>query len=79
MSHTRNALVDAIASLQTSDGGIIAASEVHELLTKIQDILENVVSKGVNNTACILAYVFNICFQAASWHWSFTVSLFSQY
>ena len=43
--------MDNIASLQVSDGGVIAASEVHELLTKIHDILDNAMSKLVGNTA----------------------------
>ena len=34
-------------------------SEVHELLIKIHDILDNVVSKQVCNPACIFAHVFN--------------------
>ena len=32
ISHTRTALTDTVASLQGSDGGVIAASEVHELI-----------------------------------------------
>ena len=31
-SHTRAAVFDTISSLQCSDGGVIAASEVNELL-----------------------------------------------
>ena len=42
--HIRTAVGDTIASLQGSDGGMIAVMEVHELLTKIHDILDNVVS-----------------------------------
>ena len=42
-SHTRAALVDTVASLQGSDGGLIAASKVHELLTKFHDILDSAV------------------------------------
>ena len=34
-------------------------SEVHELLTKIYDILDKTVSKQVGNTAYILAYLLN--------------------
>ena len=34
-------------------------SEVHELLLRIHDILDNVFSKQVGNSACILAYLFN--------------------
>ena len=37
-------MVDTSASLQGSDGGVIAALEVHELLTKIYDILDNALS-----------------------------------
>ena len=51
--HTSTALVDAIACQQGSDGGVIAASEVHELLTKINDILDSAVSKQVDITAYI--------------------------
>ena len=42
-SHTRTALVDTIASLWGSASGVIAALEVHDLLTKIHDILDNAV------------------------------------
>ena len=59
ISHTSAAPVDNIASLPVSDGGVIAASEVHALHTKIQDILDSAVSKWVGNMACILAYLFN--------------------
>ena len=38
------------------DGGIIAASEMHELQTKI---IDSAVSKWVGNTAHVLAYLFN--------------------
>ena len=53
---TNNALVDTFASLQGSEGGVIAASQVHELLTKIHDNLENAVSKWVANPTYILVY-----------------------
>ena len=43
ISHTRTTLFDTIASLQDSNGGLIAASKVHEL-TKIHDILDSAVS-----------------------------------
>ena len=43
-----------------SEGGGIAASEVHRMSTKINDILDSAVSKQVDNTACILAYLFLI-------------------
>ena len=59
ISHATAAL-DTIASLQGSDGGIIVASEVQELLTKILDILYNAVSKWDGNTAHILVYLFNL-------------------
>ena len=39
-SYVRTALVDTIATIQGSDGGIIADLEVHELLTKIHDIMD---------------------------------------
>ena len=38
---------------------MISASEVHELLIKIHDILDDVVSKQAGNMAHILAYLFN--------------------
>ena len=56
---TRVTHVDAIAFLQGSDAGVIAASAVHELLPKTNDTLDSVVSKQVDNTTCILAYIFN--------------------
>ena len=62
-SHTRTVLVDTITSLQGSDGGGIAASEVHELLTKIHDILEKVMSKWIGNMACTLAFLVNSAFR----------------
>ena len=39
MSHTRDAHVGTVASLQDPDEGVISVSEVHQLLTKIHDIL----------------------------------------
>ena len=45
ISCTRTALVDTTAFLQGSKGGLIAASEVHGLLTKFPDILDSAVSK----------------------------------
>ena len=45
ISCTRGVLVDTIANLKSSVSGMIVASEVHELLTKIHDILHNAVSK----------------------------------
>ena len=66
ISHTRTALVDTIASLQDSDGGVIPVLEVHELLTKIHDILDNGMLKQVGDAACILAYLFMFYYQKAS-------------
>ena len=40
-------LVSGIASPQVHDGGVVAASEVHELLSKIHDILDNAGSEVV--------------------------------
>ena len=34
-------------------------SEVHEILIKVHDILDNAVSKQFGNSACILAHVIN--------------------
>ena len=53
ISHTRTVLVNTIASLQDSDFKVIPVSEVHELLTKINDILDNAIAKQVGNTAHI--------------------------
>ena len=57
ISHLRIALVDALSSLPNSEGSVILVSEVCELLLKVHDILDNAVSKGVGNSACILAHV----------------------
>ena len=54
ISHTRTDLVYTTASVQGSDGGVIAASKAHELLTKIHDIPESAVSKQTGNMAHIL-------------------------
>ena len=59
ISHAQSALADTIGSLQGSDGGVIGNSEVHELLTKIHDILDNAVSTWFGNAGHILAYLFN--------------------
>ena len=73
ISDTRTALVDTIASLQHSDCAVIIAPELHELLTKVHDILKSAVSKQIGNMACILSYVvFNfasrkLCKVWASW------------
>ena len=55
ISHIRVALVDAISS----EGGVIPVSEVCEVLIKIYNILDNVVTKLVGNSAHILVHVFN--------------------
>ena len=59
MSNTRAALVNAVASLQGSGGGVISVTKVHELLNKISDILDSAVSKWVGNTAHNLAFICN--------------------
>ena len=51
ISDIRTAFVDTVASLQGSDGKVIATSKVHDLLTKIHDILDSVICKWVGNTA----------------------------
>ena len=53
ISHTTATLVDTIASLQDSDGGVMPVSEVYKLLTKIHDIQNNAVSKYYGNSAHI--------------------------
>ena len=58
ISDRRTSLVDSIASAQGFDVGVIAASEVHELLTQIHHILCSAVSKQVGNLTNILAYLF---------------------
>ena len=45
MSHTRTTILDTIAFLKGFDGSIIPVSEVHKLLTKINDILNKAVCK----------------------------------
>ena len=47
--HTRTALVDSVAPLQVSYGGMNATLELLELLTKIHYILDNAVSEQVDN------------------------------
>ena len=59
ISHTRTAFLDTVALLQISDCGMIAASEVHKLLTKIHDILYSAVSTCFCNTSHILTYLFH--------------------
>ena len=48
-----------IVSHQGSDEEIILVSKVHDLLTRIYDILDNAISKWAGYTAPILAYLFN--------------------
>ena len=57
ISGIRVALVDTFSSLPGSEGGVIPVSELHELLTKVHDILDNAVSKWVGNSALISACV----------------------
>ena len=45
ISYLRGALLDTLSSLPDSKGGIIPVSEVYELLLKVHDILDNVVSE----------------------------------
>ena len=61
ISDTRTTLVDTVTSMQGSDGGVIAASGVHEYLIKIHDIQDSAVFKWVGNTAFVLAHPFNSC------------------
>ena len=49
------ALVDTLFSLPEAEGDVIPVSEMHELLLGILGILDKAVSKGVGNSACILA------------------------
>ena len=63
ISCIRVALVDTISPLPDSDEGVIPVSEVHELLIKVHDILDNAVSKQVWNSAHILTHVFNSAFR----------------
>ena len=56
--YTKVALVDTISSLQDSEGEVIYVPEVHEVLNKIHDILDNAMSKQVGNAAHLLVYAF---------------------
>ena len=58
MSHTRNAIVDTISSVQDTDRKAIPVPEVHDLLKKIKDILNKVVSKWIVNAAHILTFAW---------------------
>ena len=51
--------VDTISSLANSEGGVIPVCNLHELLIKVHNILDNAVSKQVWNSAHILAHLFN--------------------
>ena len=53
------AQVDTLSSLSEAEGGVIPVSEVCELLLQIHGILDKAVLKGVGNSACILAHLFN--------------------
>ena len=64
VSNTRTAVVNTIASLQDSDGGVIPVQEVLELLTKIWHILDNAVSKWVGNKLIFKTF-FLILFSAS--------------
>ena len=57
ISCLRVALLDTHPSLSNSDGGIVPVSEMHELLPKVHDILDSVLSKQAVNSAHILACV----------------------
>ena len=57
--HTRTLLVNTNVSLPDSELRVIPVVEVYELLTVICDILDNAVSKQVENTANILAFLFH--------------------
>ena len=59
ISHLWVALADTLSSLPEAEGGVIPVSEVCELLLWIHDILDKGVYKGVGDSACILAYLFN--------------------
>ena len=53
ISCTRVALFNTISFLCDFEGGVISFSEVHELPTKIHNILDYAASKQVGNTAGI--------------------------
>ena len=59
ISHLQVALVDTLSSLSEAEGDIIPVSEVCELLLQIHGILDKAVSKQVENSAHILAHLFN--------------------
>ena len=70
ISYVKFAFIDTISSLPDSEGWIIPVSKVHELLTKVHDILDNGVSKWVGYSACILAHVFNSASRKHSEVWT---------
>ena len=60
ISHLQVALVDTLSSLPEAEGDVIPVSEVCELLLQIHGILDKAVSKHeLENSACILAHLFN--------------------
>ena len=67
---SRAALVDTILSLQDFEGRVISVSEVYELPTEIHDLIDNVVSKWVGNTTCILPHDFNSIFMLCHEAWA---------
>ena len=56
ISYTRTTLVNTIASLQGSDGGAIPVLKVYKWLTKIDNILDNALSKQVINTSHLVLH-----------------------
>ena len=56
ISHTRTAVIDTIYNVLRK-GEVIPISKIHELLTKVHDILDGAASKWVGDTAHILAYL----------------------
>ena len=70
ISHTRTAIVTKIASLQYSEAGLIPVSKVHQLLTKIHNILDSVVFNQFGDTAHISANLFNSAFRQCSEVWA---------
>ena len=72
ISHTRGGLADMIASAKFV-WGVMVASEVHKLSTKTHYILDSVMSKCVDDTACISPYVLD---SVSRQHWDFWALLF---
>ena len=48
-----------VAFVEGSDGEVIAPSEMHDLHTKIHNILDSTMSKWVGDMDQMLAYLFN--------------------